>query len=254
MLCLLRNNAIYVVLILAFICYFIKFNKITTPLFIGIVLYFFINNAVYSFLGINEGLEKEKISVPINQLSLAYINNDFSLEDKETLNNFLDVSLIEKKYNRRFADDLKFIFRDDVYRKKKLEFYKLYIKCFVKYPYDYINAFIDLNLPYWYLQSSTIDEHSKREYLEVYVYDHDKYSFQRKNNSKILYSFYSDIANFTFFEKNIILKILNSISLPIYFIVFTLVTIIYKKKYRYIIITLPSLFFKMALICILSVG
>ena len=133
--CLLRNNMIYVLIVFLIILFFIK-RKQSVVLVLAVVLFMLINGPLYNMLGVEKGMSREKLSLPIQQIVLIVYRHDDKL-DEETKNQissfFYDYDSIAKLYNHRFVDDVKELFYSDYYDENKGEFWKLYLNLFVKY-------------------------------------------------------------------------------------------------------------------------
>lgn len=246
-LCLLRNNAIYIVVIFTIILCLCNKGKVFELLCVflcSIAIYEFTDNYVYVKLGIAEGFEREKIPVLLQQISLVDYLHHYKLDEntKEEINRYWYRDDSNKEYyNYRFGDVAKYYFYEDEYIKDKKGFYKLYFKLLKKYPKDYINAFLNLNIPSWYIDSKTIDPYSKRAYIEDNIYESYHYVVKRKSKLKKGLKFYSNIANYSYIENIPIINKICSIYMPIWFLLFTMLVCIIKKMKDKILVLLPPL-------------
>ena len=123
-----------------------------------------------------------------------------------------------------------------------MEFIKLWTKLLIKYPSNYISAFLALNIHYWYIDADTIDKYSKRAYIEDYFYKIDYYTTKRESKLPFLYKIYHNIANYKLFEKLPLVSTLFSITIVFWLIMVTFFILIYKKDKKLIICLLPMLF------------
>lgn len=202
---LLRNNMIYVVLvlfILSILSLIFKFNKVTTlkiPVCIFAIIIFsiIINKILFPCIGItSKDTFKETIPVPVNQIASVY-NNDFeslSLEQRELIKCYLPTV---EKFSPRFADRVKFDFDMDFYNEQPEIFWNLYFDLFKAYPLRYISAFLDLNIVYWYPFSNFPDEFSQRTYIESWILETSKYPLVRESKFPALLDSYEKIATFS---------------------------------------------------------
>lgn len=238
---LLRNNMIYVYIVLFVVLVILKKKLITKVLIIGIVLFYLVNGPVFNALGVKEGNSREKLSVPIEQMSLVVYRNNKNLDEDlkiEISKYFYDYDSIIELYNPRFADDVKELFASSYYDENKSDFWKLYFKLMKMYPNEYIVSFLDLNIPSWYLEADSKDEYANREYIETYIFEN---VFTRKTKTPLLCRYYENISYYIYFEK--IPNIINifSISYPIWFMILSFIIALYKKNYEKLLCILPMI-------------
>ena len=245
--CLLRNNMIYV----CFLCFPIavilmkKYWKQIIALFIiPIFFYFFINGYVYAQMGIAEGNAREGLNVPIQQIAYTVKANEqkISTKEQERINEYIPYDVILDQYNPRFADPVKFSFLTENYNKDKTGFWRLWGDLFKKYPIEYINAFMTLNLPYWYPDACPVDAYSRRQYVEVLMDSGYYYSISTDSKLPWLYSFYKDFANYEAIRALPLISKLYSLATPIWLLLFCVVFLVVKREKEKILILLPSIF------------
>lgn len=246
--CLFRNNAVYALVLYSFIMLFAlrKDRKKLLGIFAcAFFCFFFISKVVYGAIGIQEGNEREILSVPIQQIAnvVTLEEDTLSDEEKEHIDQFIPYDSIAENYNPRFADPVKQNFQTDTFRKNKADFFILWFQLFTKHPGNYINAFLSLNLPYWYPDASSKDEYSKRKYIETFIYDYDSigYTFERNSKFPQLYDKYERVANYKAFQKVPIVSNLFSISTPVWMLITCIFILLSKQKKKLILILLPSL-------------
>lgn len=246
--CLFRNNAIYALVLYSLIIIWAlpKDRKKLFAIFSSAFFcFFFISKVIYGAMGIQEGNEREILSVPIQQIAnvVTLKGDTLSDEEKEQIDQFIPYDCIAENYNPRFADPVKQNFQTDTFRKNKSAFFILWFHLFTKYPGNYINAFLSLNLPYWYPDASSKDEYSKRKYIETFIYDYDSigYTFERNSKFPQLYEKYERVANYKAFQKIPIVSNLFSISTPVWLLITYIFILLYKQKKKLILILLPSL-------------
>jgi hypothetical protein len=132
-------------------------------------------------------------------------------------------------------------FDSEYFKEDKASFFKLWFALLTRYPKEYITAFLDLNLPYWYIDASTLDLYSQRMYLETFIYSPQITHYDVVRESKIpwLYNKYEVFANFAVVQKIPGVSHAFSISLPIWVLLFTGIVLIVKNKKDYICVILP---------------
>ena len=245
--CLFRNNAIYAIILSVpfFVISLRKYwKKVLIIIIVFLCVYYGISDFVYAKLGVKDGKPQEMLSVPIQQISSvsAYHDNEISNDEKNEIDKFLSYKDVKRIYNPRFTDVCKDTFKSKYYKQHKNEFFELWIKLFKKYPSDYVTAFLTLNIPYWYINANSVDAYSKRKYIEDNMIKTDYYTKERESKLPKLYEFYGKVTSFELFEKKPLISNIFSLSTPIWLLLFTMFTLIYKKQIKVINVILPIIF------------
>lgn len=99
----------------------------------------------------------ESVSIPMQQIT-AVICNDRALTDEETalIENVVDLTYIHELYNPGFADNIKELVRagnQDYLVTHKKEFLRLWLDLGLRYPGDYLTAYVNQTYGYWYPDS-----------------------------------------------------------------------------------------------------
>lgn len=96
----------------------------------------------------------ESIGVPINQVSRVVVNHaeDLGDEERETIEAVMPLSSIQELYSRRYADPVKMSsdFNRQVLDENRGTYLRLWIRLFFEYPRDYVEAWLDLTIGFWY--------------------------------------------------------------------------------------------------------
>ena len=195
------------------------------------MLFFIINGPLFNILNVAEGMEREKLSVPIEQISLVVNRNKDSIDEdmKSDISKFFyDYDSIAELYNPRFADYVKELFYSDYYKEHKGEFFDMYFNVFKKYPNEFIVSFLDLNVPMWYQNAESVDPFAERDYIEINIFEN---LFNRDSKLPTLRKYYEAVASFEIFEK--IPNVINifSINFPFWMMIISLFVSVYKKFY-----------------------
>lgn len=243
--CMFRNNAIYAFILLGliyFLVYKMERRHIILVFSAPIIIYFLVTGFVFGALGIQEGNSREMLSVPIQQISnvMATEHDDFPEELIEEVDRFIPYRTINY-YNPRFADPVKLTFKTEQFNENKIKFMKLWSKLLIKYPDNYISAFLNLNIPYWYIDAKAVDVYSEREYIETENHISEEYPIQLDSKWPELYLRYEEVADFSAFEDGYISSRLFSLALPIWILIFTIFVLLAKKKKKGILLVLPSI-------------
>lgn len=84
----------------------------------------------------------------------------------------------------------------DLYHQSSSEFWKLYVGVGIHHIEDYLTAFFDLNLPYWYPLAQFPDPYSGREYIETGIAQMDPLPLTLDSKVPALHDFYESFADF----------------------------------------------------------
>lgn len=99
----------------------------------------------------------ESVSIPMQQIT-AVICNDRPLTAEETalIEEVVDLTYIHELYNPGFADNIKELVRagdQDYLVAHKKEFFRLWLHLGLRYPGDYLTAYVNQTYGYWYPDS-----------------------------------------------------------------------------------------------------
>ena len=160
MLCLFRSNGWYGFLLCFpfLLLYFRKKAKHIFPLLFAILFTaIIIKYPVMNAAGVIQPDLIESLSIPTQQIA-AVICNDRELSDEQLalIENVVDLTYIKELYVPTFADNMKELVRagnQDYLREHKGEFFKLWFSLLLKYPGDYLKAYVDQTYGYFYPDS-----------------------------------------------------------------------------------------------------
>lgn len=159
-LCLFRSNGWYAFLLcLPFLLvHFRKKAKIMFPALIGIfAAALVIKYPVMNGFHVAQPDFIESLSIPAQQIT-AVICNDRAISDEDIalIENVVDLTYIKELYDPYFADNIKELVRagnQDYLVEHKLDFLMLWLRLGLKYPGDYLTAYIHQTYGYWYPDS-----------------------------------------------------------------------------------------------------
>ncbi len=194
--CLLRNNMLYVVLLLLAVSLVLRYPKRLILSLAGIIaVALFVTKVIFPVAGVEPGPVKESMSIPMQQLARAYETGEvvLTVDEREQIRLYLPEVT---RYNPRFADPIKYSFDEAYYREHKGEFWSLYFSIGKKMPGAYLNAFLATNVDYWYLFAETSDPFADREYIETGAYRVDEYPMERNSLLPALYQRLETWAHF----------------------------------------------------------
>lgn len=154
----LRNNGLYIVLIVGVLMFirsfrkyrglFKKFAIVCLAVLLGYGIYV---GPVYGLLGVEKGGVQEMLSVPLQQMARVYRYEYDSLA-QEDLNLLYEIVPQEnlESYRPTVADFVKSGFNQEAFEEHKVDFFKLWIKWGVKHPLTYVNSFLVNTVDGWY--------------------------------------------------------------------------------------------------------
>lgn len=237
--CLLRNNMIYVVVVGGFIMSGLireYWKKIMAVFLMVICGYFIISGPVYSVIGVMPGYSRELLSVPLSQLANVYQKekNDMDSLDKEEMVEFIpDI----EKYDRQFADPIKYTFNEEKYECEKTQFWKLWLKYFGQKPSLYADAFLALNAPLWYMECDTVDP-----YISLGLFSRH-YTFEYKDRLPSVKTFYTKVAGYNEAKggwlRFPVIKEFFSVALPVWMLFIAFCSLIAQGKVKWLVPIVP---------------
>lgn len=225
--CMFRRNFIY-----AFVVFFILalffgkgFRKYATIIFVGVTVSFaLISGPLFKHIGVRPGEKREALSVPIQQL--AYVIN--YAPEKLTDENIFEISAYMPyydRYNPRFADPVKDVMNDELLEGNFINFIKLWGKVGLKCPGEYIDSFLTLNIPYWYMGADTIDPYAQRTFIE-----RGNYEDHTPLISENVLRFLEKEGDFEGIDSWPIIRILFKLALPLWLLSFAAIKCFGEKK------------------------
>ena len=226
--CLLRENMLVAVAVFAIVAIVaFKGSRKAMALLCGtpLVVALVVIGPVYSMAGITAG-SSAIASVPIQQVTHVVINHadELSKDELKVVNAVLPVSKLSDSHNPRFADTTVRLFKgrhSDLggMRDSIIAFMQLWASFIPRYPLDMVDAFLALNVPYWYPFTHTPDPFSERDYIETSVWKtSDYYTVDADSKLPALRDAYEHVADYSALD-NPLAGIVFSPSSAIWFIV-----------------------------------
>lgn len=178
LMCLLRNQGIYIVLALAVLGLFLfrKDKRFLISLFVIVLfgrLFFFAADHAF---GVQKGDAREMLSVPMQQMALVcrlYMEGEqvsLSEEEFESFSCLVEAQYLQE-YDPLIADPIKNHFQTEECKRDPLGYLCLYVRVGIRNPGYYMMAFRNLAYPYWDMAENvksglctrnTFPEHSER--------------------------------------------------------------------------------------------
>lgn len=248
LLCLIRNNGFYCILIsIPFIFLSCKNKKVVVLLIFIIPLFAYkiYSGPVFNILGVTKtDIFREMLSIPSQQFARVYNYNlkVFSKEELKQLKKFYPQIDDFKYYTYRqsIADPTKSVLNNKYVKSNLKDYISLWTSNGVKDPENYVEAFLLNSLGFWYPNKNYNDDRMYHPYIEIEMMDAAKWNpryVQIKRESK--FPIYEKILNITI-GKNawkripIISTIFTTGTYFIIFIFLFLLTIL-RRNFKYML-------------------
>ena len=245
MVCLLRNNGIYVILLsLPFAAISNKLNRknILFATLIVFVLYESFIKLLLPALKISNTGVREMLSVPFQQTAryVKEYDNEVTDEEREIIDKVLKYDTLANRYVPERSDAVKNKYNKDATSEDLKNYFKVWFRQFFKHPNVYVEAFLNNYYGYFYLEGN-IEEYTTRFIVNC---DDDL-----TKTGEFNYSYNDEYKG----ERNAVKHLLNiskrmpviywctNIGLNTWILLIVLGYLIYKKKYKFIVFLLPSL-------------
>ena len=160
MICLFRSNGWYAFLLaMPFLLFGFrrKAKAVYLPLFAALFVAVIVKYPVMSAFHVQQPDFIESVSIPMQQITAVICNGRYlSDEELALIEEVVDLTYIHDLYNPTFADNIKELVRagnQDYLVTHKNEFLKLWIDLGLRYPGDYLTAYVNQTYGYWYPDS-----------------------------------------------------------------------------------------------------
>ena len=272
LMCLLRNNGIYAIVLTFIIIAIIKrkyIGKICLVFLVPIIVYFIIQGPIFTLCKVVPGEFKEALSIPIQQFARVakYEGSNLSTEEKEKIERYCNMTIdeIAEQYKPTVSDPIKSNFIEEYALNDKMGIIKLYCHFLVKYPKITLESLLFNTFGYYYpnsIEVSGLGDYKKDSMwaLNQRIVDNEWYEMmQLKNNidDDKTYSEKFKIQNKSILENPIIdflNRHINQKDIPVFSILvtgigiyfwillFIMMYLIYSKEYEKLLGTLVSFF------------
>lgn len=254
--CLLRSNTVVVVVLFAFIAFFVLrpyWKNCVALCAIALACTLVISGVGNSLLGVKAG-SGAFVSVPVQQVAHVLVNHKDSLPESElaTVETVLPIDQVLEDYNPRFADKTVRLFKGKstgaVSMLSQLgAVAKLWFVWGLRYPADYVDAFISLNIPYWYPFAEVPDTYSQRAYIETQRWkESSNYTVDLPDPTSLFYTQYEQAADYGAFANNPLLSLIFSPARPILFVLLALCALLgqsEQERKRWVLVVVFMLLF-----------
>ncbi len=149
-----RNNGIYIfIFAMPFIIICLKDKrKIMSVVCMSLVIFYFvIKGPVFNYFNVAKSKTSEAYSIPLQQMArVVALGNEISGNDKKFLEKLWNYDNVTTNYKNITSDPIKTMTNNDVLKNNKKEFIQTYFSLLVKYPREYIDAYMMETVGYWY--------------------------------------------------------------------------------------------------------
>lgn len=164
MLCLFRSNGWYAfMLCLPFLFFFSRkiFRKKARAMYCALLAIFLtaviVKYPVMNAFHVTQPDLVESLSIPVQQIAAVICNDrELTQQELELVEQVVDLTYIKKLYDPYFADNIKELVRaghQDYLAEHKGDFLRLWLRLGLRYPGDYLTAYIHQTYGYWYPDS-----------------------------------------------------------------------------------------------------
>ena len=250
--CLLRANMLVALALFAVIFVAISRGKRLAALAvfgIPLLLTAVIVGPGYSLAGITPG-SSAIASVPFQQVVNVVRNHEGELseEELECVDAILPVDTAVERYNPRFADSVVRLFKGKetgtaALREELADLARLWLSWIVRYPTDCIDAFLSLNIPYWYPFAATPDPYSQRAYIETDIWKTtDSYDVELDSKAPLLHDAYEAVADYSALDNPVTNALFSPASVIWVIVLATYLLYCSGSRKRALLCLLPLLF------------
>lgn len=243
--CCFRNTGIYIFICMVPFLFFLgrKYWKRAAALsLLPIFLWGIYSGPVYGALGITKGSSGEILSVPMQQMARAILEEGDKLEDgwKEEAEIYIPDYAA---YASRVADPVKDTFNSQAFEEAPVKFLKLWGKIGLRCPVSYVKAFLEMNIGFWYPAMEYPDPGTYLAFIPYENADTEQVGelpgetvyIQRNSLLPGLENFYRDYTENGKYEEVPVLSWFYSPGVYFWILCFGTVYCLYKKRYQTIL-------------------
>jgi hypothetical protein len=222
---LFRSNGIFVILTIIPFIFILKNGRkqIFLTFIFAFTLMLLIKGPLYSSLNIKDGNFVENVGIPLKQMTGVVSKKiDVSVDNEKFIEKLVPLDIINEHYNPASIDPIKFNseFNNKFLEENKLGFFKTWADIGLHHPLEYIQIYLRSTYGFWYPEAQGYIVHK-------WVIEPNSYNISSNANfdSLKLTSCFNIIYNMPF------VKYFLSDAFYFWIIIFTVGSLIYKKKY-----------------------
>ena len=243
--CCFRNTGIYVFLCMIPFLLFLGrryWKRALLLAMIPVLLWGVYTGPVYQALHIEKGSSGEILSVPMQQISRALLEEGDKLDAKVTEEAEIYIPGYES-YAPRVADPVKDTFNNQAFEEDPVGFVSLWAKIGLSCPSSYMKAFLEMNLGFWWPAMDFPDPGTYLAFIPYRNADMEQVGeipgkvvyIERQSFLPALEGFYQDYTEEGKFEQIPVLSWLYSPGVYFWIICFGIIYCFYTKRFRTIL-------------------
>ncbi len=231
-----RSNGFVALFITVIVILFVKYEdkkKIVISLAFAVVIASAMKVSLLNVIGVAPTEYSEKFSIPIQQIGRVVCDDkELTQEEIELINELDPVENIKNDYRPECSDNIKgaiqFWENDKKLEDNKWDYLKLYVSLGLKYPVEYIKAYVDETSGYWALGYGEAELGYAPYSDEIHRYADLGKKIHPKTVSEGFNNFLNNYCHF--FQRNGIAHIVVEIGLYFYALIYIMVIAIIKKN------------------------
>ena len=239
LLCLFRQNGIYIIIIFIPILAFYSLKnivKFTVILLTVLVSMWSYNNVLIPYLGISDGSIREALSVPFQQTArlVKYHKDIISEEDLKVIDKILIVDTLADRYEPILSDKVKNEFNKNATKEDISAYFKVWFKYLLKEPACYINATLNNTTGYFYPYKLRWYFYHNYDTRVTVGEKSVNYHYNKLGIIRDILSTYAIIYPYI-----PVIGLLSNIGFGLFSIMYLIANLIDKKKKEFILVLIP---------------
>ena len=237
-----RNNGVYIILIMIPFLLLISrkhWKAICLMFIVPVIFYYLMTGIGYEKLNIAKSSSREMLSIPAQQMAriVKYRIDELTEDEKNAINRYLPINEIGELYRPTISDNVKNLLNDQEFEQDKLNLLKLYVKLGLHFPGETLEALIGNTYGYYYPEVVTFPV-ATGTYTQVL----ENEKFMDIHLDPIIKIPVLDSVINSIYNKEIpIVSLLANIGFVFWIVLTLIMYVIYKKRYRYLLMYIPIL-------------
>lgn len=254
MVCLLRNNGVYIIgftLMFILFCRRIRRKRLLLCLSIPVFIFYVFVKVILPICDIPAGSKREMLSIPFQQTAryVQMYGNEMSETNKQIINNVLDYEGLAQNYNPELSDPVKATYKENSSVDEFIQYLKVWLRGFFTHPSTYIAATLNNTYGYYSLEAELKGNN------DPYFIESNRAVNTGDFNIYNASPFYKDGINILLNLRNIqmrlpVINLFFNMGFYTWLLIFFLARLIAKHRFSDIVVLVPSL--TSVLICIAS--
>lgn len=244
MMLMFRNNALYaLILSIPFLLWFMKAKrkKLLVLCLLAIMIFFVSDRGLKKAEGaFDNSSTKETFALPIQQVARVYAYKEDARDELEEVTQYIPEELLTA-YNPYIADGVKTGIDNDLFKDHLGNFIKIWISTGLKYPGEYMEAFLTNTMGFWYLDDTMHARiYGEGGYMVVQYKEENLLNMiSAKCFCKPAKNYYDALFSKNQYQKIPLLSILFRPAFFFYAYLVTALVLIYRKCYKKLLPLIP---------------